>query len=568
VVNYYNEFDDKAAQWLRNLVDAGLIPQGYVDSRSITEVEPDELKRYTQCHFFAGIAGWPLALQLAGWPTDRPVWTGSCPCQPFSTAGKQKGKADHRHLWPVFFKLIATCKPDTLFMEQVASAIGHGWLDEVINDLEGVYFGNNRENLHRMQNPEIFDRVSEILWKVKRGSSPSLQDLPTGIREEVAQFIQRIQGEPTSKTQGIRQIISPELQHGEQSTLFNFLDKISLPAEGDTFRLGSLRDENKPKDRKGILRSQRIPPSDDIRETELQQPINRSDRPESGVCISEYQDCGIRGECGNGELGGRCLQGNNEILDGQINEDKHDTTTTFGRETEITFTHGWLDDVYQGLESEGYACGAAVLPACSVGAPHRRDRLFFVANLSSAGLQDGGKQSVFRSAPEQEFKRCCGNGSLVNTEHNGSSTGQVSGINGQNVSDNEEEQNGTIQSEGTSESGHVADTSDTGLQGHTRDGEDSNQSGRICSEQSRSAWESGVWIGCPDGKQRLVESSVCLILNGISGNVAISRTNKQGKIETHHYSRVIALKAIGNAIVPQVAAEFIKAYMEVENEYI
>lgn len=137
-MNYYNEFDPQAAQWLRNLIDGGKIPQGHVDERSITEVEPDELKRYTQCHFFAGIGGWSYALELAGWKDDgRVLWTGSCPCQPFSTAGKQKGKEDERHLWPVWFDLIRSCRPDVVMGEQVAAAVGHGWLDGVFTDLEG-----------------------------------------------------------------------------------------------------------------------------------------------------------------------------------------------------------------------------------------------------------------------------------------------------------------------------------------------------------------------------------------------------------------------------------------------
>ena len=84
---YYNENNRFAAQWLRNLIAAGDIAPGDVDERSITEVRPDDLRGYTQCHFFAGIGGWSAALRLAGWPDDRPVWTGSCPCQPFSAAG-------------------------------------------------------------------------------------------------------------------------------------------------------------------------------------------------------------------------------------------------------------------------------------------------------------------------------------------------------------------------------------------------------------------------------------------------------------------------------------------------
>lgn len=90
-MHYYNENDPKAAAWLRELIRCGHIPFGYVDTRSICDVRADELVRYVQCHFFAGIGGWPLALKLAGWPGDRPVWTGSCPCQPFSAAGKGAG---------------------------------------------------------------------------------------------------------------------------------------------------------------------------------------------------------------------------------------------------------------------------------------------------------------------------------------------------------------------------------------------------------------------------------------------------------------------------------------------
>lgn len=135
---YYNEFEPYAAQWLRNLIEAGCIADGDVDERDIRDVEPSDLKGYTQCHFFAGIGGWSLALRLAGWSDDRPVWTGSAPCQPFSIAGKQKGTKDERHLFPVWFRLIKECRPDTIFGEQVEAAIKHGWFDLVQNDLEEI----------------------------------------------------------------------------------------------------------------------------------------------------------------------------------------------------------------------------------------------------------------------------------------------------------------------------------------------------------------------------------------------------------------------------------------------
>ena len=76
---YYNENDPFVAAWLRELIADGLIAKGEVDERSITDVRPGDLAGYDQCHFFAGIGGWSLALRLAGWPDDRPVGTGSCP---------------------------------------------------------------------------------------------------------------------------------------------------------------------------------------------------------------------------------------------------------------------------------------------------------------------------------------------------------------------------------------------------------------------------------------------------------------------------------------------------------
>lgn len=133
---YYNENDPFAAAWLRELIQAGLIAQGEVDERSIVDVKPADLAGFTQCHFFAGIGGWSYALRLAGWPDDRPVWTGSCPCQPFSAAGKGAGFDDERHLWPAWFHLISQCTPEIIFGEQVDAAIRHGWLDLIQTDLE------------------------------------------------------------------------------------------------------------------------------------------------------------------------------------------------------------------------------------------------------------------------------------------------------------------------------------------------------------------------------------------------------------------------------------------------
>lgn len=135
-MNYYNEWDPQAAAWLRELIAERLIPRGLVDERSITEVKAEDLEGFTQCHFFAGIGGWPLALQLAGVSHKTRLWTGSPPCQPFSAAGKQLGQFDPRHLAPVFLDLISECRPPVLFGEQVAPAIGKSWMCDLQTHLE------------------------------------------------------------------------------------------------------------------------------------------------------------------------------------------------------------------------------------------------------------------------------------------------------------------------------------------------------------------------------------------------------------------------------------------------
>lgn len=158
---YYNENNPYAAQWLRNLIREGLIADGEVDERSITEVRPRDLRGYPQCHFFGGVGGWSYALRLAGVPDDWPVWTGSCPCGPWSPAGHQDGLSDERHLWPQWFQLIQVCRPPVVLGEQVKDAHRWGWMDIVQGDLEKSDYAVGFAILgaHSVKAPHVRQRI-------------------------------------------------------------------------------------------------------------------------------------------------------------------------------------------------------------------------------------------------------------------------------------------------------------------------------------------------------------------------------------------------------------------------
>lgn len=132
----YHDLDPYCAQWVENLVTAGHLPAGEVICGDIRELDPAAVDGPGQRHFFAGIAGWAYACRLAGVPDDADLWTGSCPCQPFSKAGLHRATDDDRNLWPAWAELVRACRPAVVVGEQVAGAAALAWWDMVADDLE------------------------------------------------------------------------------------------------------------------------------------------------------------------------------------------------------------------------------------------------------------------------------------------------------------------------------------------------------------------------------------------------------------------------------------------------
>jgi len=209
----YNEIDPYAVDWLNRLIQAGNIGPGTVDARSIVDVRPDDLAGPKQCHFFAGIGGWSLALRLAGWPDDRPCWTASLPCQPYSVGsvahGGAKGQEDERHLLPVFIPLVAECRPPIIFGEQVASAIKWGWLDEAFGALEDLGYACGAAVLPALAVGARHER-KRIYWVADargkgRAGHQSIERIPLPTQETLALY-----GDPIA---GARRALDGDYSH-------------------------------------------------------------------------------------------------------------------------------------------------------------------------------------------------------------------------------------------------------------------------------------------------------------------------------------------------------------------
>ena len=383
-MNYYNENDNFAADWLEILIEKGRIPDGKVDRRSIVEVQSDDVRGFTQCHFFAGIGGWSLALQLAGWSPDRPVWTGSCPCQPFSQAGKQKGETDERHLWPEMYRLIKECRPEIVFGEQVASAAVVG------TELE-------------------------------------------------AAFVIAIQG-------------------------------------GEFARANKL--------------AKRL------------------------VASSSFH-----------------------------------------------FHRRWLDGIQHDLASESYAMRCKVLGAFSVNAPHKRARLYWVAD--SAGVRgakyvdDSRKREAGR---EDHTADCCRVGGLADSGGMRNERARDAGVEASEGIGRDKPATGR-------DVDAVGDAIDSGPQGFAGHGEHWDKPERIDAIKTRSITKTGAWsdyriVHCLDGNSRRVGSSVQPLANGIPRSLGRGKPELWRLAKRARANRKGRLKGCGNAIVPQVAAEFVMAIMD------
>ena len=522
-MNYYNEFDQKAAAWIRELIKTGMIPDGEVDERSITDVRPSDLKGYVQHHFFCGIGGWPYALRLAGWPDSKECWTGSAPCQPFSVAGKGKGLEDERHLWPAWFELIKKCKPSAIMGEQVEAALGMGWLDIVFNDLESLEYSTCGVVLpaSAVGAPHIRSRIfwaataeikNERMHKVRRDlfGNEILQ------RQDQGRWAQRI-------LQGLRQRITPGIYREEQGTperiptglvqkttciknekakseikgvkhriCANKRSEVKGKEKGRPLRLGQSQRANNKTGQCGEMRTDRDAPKP-CREEVVQQCFVGQDKAGIRLHLQQCASCSLLCELCFGNLGGGEIDGNCEAI---IEGEKLNGSAR----------------IYAQMDNKSNTGEKNNPNPAGVGAPHIRQRLWWVADGKSIGLE--GRQ-------------------IRRERGTGTDAGQC---------------RPSSDSASSRDSGRLGNGIHQGLEGHRRLGEEQVPEGWQGTERhsAASSWNgSAIWHPCRDGKQRRIPAEPALfpLAHGLPGRVGL-------------------LRGAGNAIVPQVAAEFIEAVIE------
>lgn len=212
--------------------------------------------------------------------------------------------------------------------------------------------------------------------------------------------------------------------------------------------------------------------------------------------------------------------------------------TIFGEQVPQAIRLGWLDGIFDDLEAENYACGAIVLPSCSVGSPNIRQRLWWVADSANGrsqirrpsrnGAIGYGKDEDF--GPEASDFRAPDN-RLADTEP----------------------QHDRARKSGSGRRGEFTDGgSDGGVVQPNSPGpqpwsEAAEAAGYGCSAEPANFWSNSQLIQCRDGKQRRIpiESALFPLAPGLPGRVGL-------------------LRGAGNAINPYAAAQFIKAFMEVK----
>ena len=215
-----------------------------------------------------------------------------------------------------------------------------------------------------------------------------------------------------------------------------------------------------------------------------------------------------------------------------------------------------FDEVQTDLEAEGYEVQAYVLPACAVNAPHRRDRVWFIAYCygprREERREDGGRQDTAKDTTRvySGIERPCNDGATPNAEHNGHVTAKRGRSNETDSQWGAEREDSAEQLERIRQSEKLGSIRATP---HAHEPRRTEQHG--AGEPGRTGHAAGHGGG--DWHDFPTQSPVCSRDDGFSSRLDGITFSKW---------RNESIKAAGNAVVPQVVYQIFQAIQQYEHE--
>ena len=214
-----------------------------------------------------------------------------------------------------------------------------------------------------------------------------------------------------------------------------------------------------------------------------------------------------------------------------------------------------LDGVCNDLEGIGYHVQPFIIPACAVNAPHRRDRVWFIAHSVNGGHRNNGRQNREADGVSQLNREaiCSGMPDRANNETSPDPGSEQLQDRTQNRNIQNTKEKRTRVDDRSERQGDTGDASDSCIQGHKGSkwrGSHGERHGAQTSGSTAKCFEIPTWDNWP------TQSPVC------SGNDELP-----GRLDgiTFPKWRNESIKAYGNAVVPVLVYEIFKAIQEYEH---
>ena len=494
---------------------------------------------------------------------DFDLICGGIPCQPFSVAGKKKGKEDDRHLWPYMYEIIKHKKPSWVIVENVGGFVNVA-LDDVCLDLEAQGYATQSfiipacsvEAPHRRDRIWILGKNLENPGRALRQGRIEQGENADEVGQGDADQLERSGSTPRSDVAN-SQLKGLEGQHGDSSSQRGQDEGSLSGTEGSS---GTNEDVPNPNDNGlegGLIEACNEDATGQdtqgIRSTDTKdisrQDHDGRDSQESRAdgTLSRSSDGGETSSSRAAEVCEVSKESDNN--QGTSREDGHqeDNNRTLVQEGQSRVQ----SSVNRGLgNNQASLEGSQVRQGDDNSSVNRMAKSKDVSNASGKGLQGHrGKHGLREASEEEQASRSSQEQDVANAKSI--------------ISNGGEHRKLTEEREGQRELG--------GESGSEREEDVSNSGGeRGCSREtwSKDAEDVGQLSGGKEHRQGHIEPGVGGMADGLSarldGHFGFEVEPEIPRVATGIPDRVNRLKALGNSIVPQIIRNIGLAILEEE----